>query len=309
VQTVSAGGGSIAWIDDAGALRVGPQSAGAVPGPAAFGRGGRLPTVTDAHVTLGRITESRMSGGVALDAAAARASVDVRAARRGRPARRVAEAIVATADATMARALRRVSVERGVDPRDCVLVAFGGGGPLHACALADILGIQRVIVPPFAGVLSALGLAMTAERREVMASVLLRLDEWPHGARRSLLVSLRQALPADLAARSWFARMRYAGQGHELDVPLTPASPAEAIASAFETLHERRYGFCLPAPLEVVSVRHVAGGSGRPVRFAAAGRRRPVPGPRAVALEDATMFVAKGWRARPAAGGAWELRR
>lgn len=308
VETVSAGGGSIAWMDEAGALRVGPQSAGAVPGPAAFGRGGTLPTVTDAHVVLGRIRETRMSGGVALQPDAARRSVAALAARlREKPAR-VAAAIVATADATMARALRRVSVERGVDPRDCALIAFGGGGPLHACGLAERLGLTRVVIPPFAGVLSALGLAMAAERRETMASVMRHLDDWPARDRRSLLTGLARALPRDLSRRSWLARMRYAGQGHELDVPLRPGSTTAAIAAAFEALHDQRYGFTLDGAKEVVSVRHVAAGAGRPVAFGRAHRRAAITGPETMALADATLHVARGWRARAARGGCWEMR-
>ncbi|MDQ3950103.1 MAG: hydantoinase/oxoprolinase family protein, partial [Gemmatimonadota bacterium] len=176
VETVSAGGGSIAWVDDGGALRVGPRSAGVSPGPAAFGRGGTLPTVTDAHVVLGHIGAARLSGGLSIDAAAARRTIETLARQLDTSAERVAGAVIATVDATMARALRRVSVERGIDPRGCVLVAFGGGGPLHGCGLAERVGVERVLVPPFAGVLSALGLALAAERREAMASVMRPLD-------------------------------------------------------------------------------------------------------------------------------------
>src|SRR5690606_33940627 len=136
VETVSAGGGSIAWIDDGGALRVGPRSAGARPGPVAFGRGGTEPTVTDAQLVLGRIVARGMSGGVSLDVGAARSAIATLAKRLQGDVATTARAILAIADAEMARALRRVSVERGVDPRQCTLVAFGGGGPLHACALA-----------------------------------------------------------------------------------------------------------------------------------------------------------------------------
>jgi N-methylhydantoinase A len=172
VETVSAGGGSLAWVDDGGALRVGPRSAGAVPGPMAFGRGGRQPTVTDAHVLLGNIRAARMSGGVDIDARAATEGIGAIAKVVGRSPESTARAIIATADSAMARALRRVSVERGVDPRACTLVAFGGGGPLHACGLAEHIGVTRILVPPHAGVLSALGLAITAERREGMISVM-----------------------------------------------------------------------------------------------------------------------------------------
>ena len=311
VETVSAGGGSIAWIDDAGALRVGPRSAGAVPGPVAFGGGGSQPTVTDAHVTLDRITETRMSGGLTLDVDGARASVGALARRLSDTPERVAAAIVATADATMARALRRVSIERGADPRDCALIAFGGGGPLHACGLADLLGIRRVIVPPFAGVLSALGLAMTSERRERMSSVLRRLDEWDDDLRRGLLEELARAMPPELSRYSWFARMRYAGQGHELDVPLAPKNTARTISAAFTAAHQARYGFTLATAIEVVSVRVVAEGKGRAVQLGRSGAPRPrssVRGPRSVTLPDATLFVARGWSATMIGGNCWEMR-
>ena len=311
VETVSAGGGSIAWIDAAGALRVGPRSAGVRPGPVAFQRGGTEPTVTDAHVALGRITASRMSGGITLDPAAARAAVAALGRRLEETEARTARAIIATADATMARALRRVSVERGIDPRDCALIAFGGGGPLHACGLAGQLGIRRVVVPPHAGVLSALGLAMTAERREAMASVMLPLAQWTPRDRRATLDALADSLDAGLPARTWFARMRYAGQGHELDVPVTPRGSAAAVEQAFVQRHGQRYGFTLAGAIEVVSVRHGAQGKGRVPRFTIprTGTPRRVSGPRSIALPDATLFVERGWRARLHASGSWLLER
>ena len=316
VETVSAGGGSIAWVDDGGALQVGPHSAGVVPGPVAFGRGGTSPTVTDAHVALGRIAETRLSGGVSLDVAAARASIAALAQRlggSGESEARVARAIVATADANMARALRRVSVERGIDPRGCALIAFGGGGPLHACGLAEMVGITRVVVPPHAGVLSALGLAMTPERREAMASVMLRADAWGDAQRVALLASLSATMPPELGRRRWFARVRYVGQGHELDVPVTPSQSNGALASAFIALHERRYGFTLPAghPIEVVSVRHVAEGEGRAVKLRREAKPpvRRLTGPASLALPDATLYVAKGWTARLVDSGAWIVER
>jgi N-methylhydantoinase A len=316
VETVSAGGGSIAWIDDAGALRVGPHSAGVVPGPVAFNRGGTQPTVTDAHVALGRITEARMSGGVSLDVDSARESVRALAAALRESEGRTAKAIVATADASMARALRRVSVERGIDPRSCTLIAFGGGGPLHACGLADALGIDRVVIPPHAGVLSALGLAMTPERRETMSSVVKRLDDWTGPARSALLDELEErAWPEDLMpgpeARWSFARMRYVGQGHELDVPLEITHKRETLGSTFARLHQQRYGFTLPYAVEVVSVRHVAEGAGRKIKLArdAAAPVKRLVGPRSIALPDATLFVARGWRARLLEAGAWLVER
>jgi len=253
--------------------------------------------VTDAHVALGRIAEVRMSGGVELDVDAARGAVAALADRMGQAAARVAQAIVATADATMARALRRVSVERGVDPRGCVLIAFGGGGPLHACGLAEMLGITRVIVPPHAGVLSALGLAMTPERREAMWSVMQRLDAWSGVPRESATVG------------RWIARMRYVGQGHELDVPVRFASASDNFAATFAKLHRARYGFTLDAPVEVVSVRQVLEGTGRRPKLKREPRpaARALTGPGSLALPDATLFVAKGWSARLLDSGAWSL--
>ncbi|HYC51940.1 MAG TPA: hydantoinase/oxoprolinase family protein [Gemmatimonadaceae bacterium] len=310
VETVSAGGGSIASVDAGGALRVGPRSAGAVPGPVAFGRGGTQPTLTDAHVVLGRISDTRMSGGVSLDAAAARRALQDIARGLHQRVDRVAEAIVATADATMARALRRVSVERGVDPRECTLVAFGGAGPLHACGLADMLGIRTVIVPPHAGSFSALGLAITAERREAMVSVMTRLDGWNRVDRVRLMRSLSESIPPVLRHRSWIARMRYAGQGHELDIPVRLADTTAVIARSFERAHVARYGFQLAVPMEVVSLRHVAEGAARHVAFGRVSRRaRPTTGPKAIALPDATLFVATGWHARPMSDAGWRLER
>ena len=306
VETVSAGGGSVAWVDDGGALRVGPHSAGAYPGPVAFGFGGKEPTVTDAHVALGRITASRMSGGIALDVEPARESIAALARRLGESEKRTAGAIVATADATMARALRRVSVERGIDPRDCALIAFGGGGPLHACGLAEMLGIDRVIVPPHAGVLSALGLAMTPERRESMTSVMRRLDDWTRDERTLLLEALgRRAVSSQEPV--FLARMRYLGQGHELDVPFDAHRKQAALRGSFEAVHAARYGFTLDAPIEVVSARSVSEGRARVVKFDGARPTGPkrVAGPASLALTDATLFVAKGWRARVNTIGAW----
>jgi len=309
VETVSAGGGSVAWVDDGGALRVGPRSAGALPGPAAFGRGGTAATVTDAHVALKRITDSRMSGGVALSPAAARAAVGAIARQLGETEARTARAIIATADATMARALRRVSVERGVDPRECALIVFGGGGPLHGCGLADLLGVRTIVVPPHAGVLSALGLAMTPERREAMASVMLRLDAWSDEQREETIAALGARLPAALRRRALVLRMRYAGQGHELDVAAPARAREAALRAAFARLHQSRYGFTLDAPVEVVSARMVAEGSGRAVAIGGRPGAKRTRGPASIALPDATLWIERGWTGRPLARGGWLLER
>ncbi len=336
VDTVSAGGGSIAWIDDGGALRVGPRSAGAKPGPVAFGRGGTEPTVTDAQLVLGRIAARAMSGGVALDVDAARTAVGALAARLGSDLERTAAAILRIADAEMARALRRVSVERGVDPRRCTLIAFGGGGPLHACALADTLAMPRIIVPPFAGVLSAVGLALAPERRESAMSVMASAASM---TREALAISVhRLSEKAEGRERRSFARMRYRGQGHELEIPVyaaaenaTSASGRDdspdgaddgpALAKRFAEAHAKRYGFTLPSEVEIVALRHEAGEPARRVAFAAApataasadaaaqaaGGR--INGPHTLALSDATLFIAEGWVATPLPIGGWLLER
>ncbi|MGH7662738.1 MAG: hydantoinase/oxoprolinase family protein [Gemmatimonadaceae bacterium] len=347
VETVSAGGGSIAWVDSGGALRVGPRSAGAVPGPVAFARGGTEPTVTDAHIVLGNIaaddrataradSTAAYSGGIHLDAALARGAIGNLARRLGASAAATAAAIVATADAAMARALRIVSVERGVDPRGCVLVAFGGGGPLHACGLASTIGVTRVLVPPHAGVLSALGLAITAERCESMASVMRdarSLDGVAIGELASRLAALAAeqgrgcgadaASPARAAARlQWWAHMRYAGQGHELDVPFAPGDAGSDIAARFESEHRARFGFVLERVVEIVSARHAASGEPVPVSLQRRGATNwdsalrvddgaaldaTVRGRATIRLPDATLLVADGWRARAHETGGWVL--
>ena len=324
VDTVSAGGGSIAWIDDGGALRVGPRSAGARPGPVAFGRGGTEPTVTDAQIVLGRIAAHRFGGAVALDVEAATRAVAALAARVGATTERTAEAILAIADAEMARALRRVSVERGVDPRGCALVAFGGGGPLHACALADALAMPTIIVPPFAGVLSALGLAIAPERREVAVAVLASATTWTADAVRAACEGL--AVRVAGTERRWSVRARYVGQGHELEVPVSPGEDGRAVAERFAAAHAARYGFTLPQPVECVALRHIAGEPGtlaafrrdpaRPGVDVAAGEDAGGPGggavvdgPRSLALPDATLWVAHGWRATALDIGGWRLDR
>jgi N-methylhydantoinase A len=325
VETVSAGGGSLGWVDDGGALRVGPRSAGAIPGPAAFGRGGLQPTVTDAHVVLGHITASALSGGVTLDVEAAHRAVGSLATRLGVSAERVARAMLDIADASVARALRRVSVERGVSPRDCVLVPFGGGGPLHACGLGDQLGMTRIFVPPHAGVLSALGLAITAEKRDRLVSVLARTDTLDASALSAVLERASAGLAPDGEwDRSWTARVRYVGQGHELDVPLTPGDDGALVAERFTRLHTQRNGFTLEAPVEMIGVRHVASGPSHPVRFRRAepgawSSERPVDagldysvqlrGPSVVALPGATLRIAPGWTGVPHHTGGWLLER
>jgi len=315
VETVSAGGGSIGWVDSGGALRVGPRSAGATPGPAAFGRGGVEPTVTDAQIVLGSLT-ARTLGVVSLDAVAARTAVASLASTLGVAPERAARAMVQAADAAMARALRRVSVERGVDPRRCTLIAFGGGGPLHACALADHLGMRAVLVPPFAGVLSALGLAIAPERRDALASVMRRAH---------LLTSAHtRELDALLAARTghqsrdsigsrdtqrWL-RARYLGQGHELEIPFSPGDDGAQLTTRFAAEHAKRMGFTLDQEIELIGARIAVSSAVRePSLVGAAPANDTVRGPAVVALEDSTMFVAEGWTARALPIGGYRMER
>jgi len=261
LHTVGAGGGSIVWRDAGGALRVGPESAGAEPGPACYGRGGTRATVTDANFLLGRLPE-RLAGGLELDRDAA-----ARALGETEP-----EAVVEVVNAEMLRALRVISVERGHDPRDFALVAFGGAGPLHACALAEELGIETVLVPAAAGVLSALGLVASEERRDFVRSYVLPLDE-------------AGPLPADGEAD-----LRYAGQSFELAVPLGPG-----LAEAFHRAHEERYGYAdRKRPVELVVVRTAEVRPGPELRLPEAKPLR-VSGPALVELDGASCWLPPGW--------------
>ncbi|MFM7551872.1 MAG: hydantoinase/oxoprolinase family protein [Actinomycetota bacterium] len=215
VHTVSAGGGSIAWVDDGGRLRVGPTSAGAVPGPAAYGAGGVEPTVTDANVVLGRLPDGLVLGGsIALSGALAAQAVARLGERLGLGVEETALGIVRVADSAMAQALRVVSVERGRDPRAGALVAFGGAGPLHACALAEDLGIWAVLVPAASGVLSALGLALADVRRDHVRGVRATLDPAGTAAVAAALDRLAAEALADLpgAALALAVDCRYAGR-------------------------------------------------------------------------------------------------
>ena len=261
LHTVGAGGGSIVWRDAGGALRAGPESAGADPGPACYGHGGARPTITDANLLLGRLP-LQLAGGIELDRdAAARAFDGIDPA-----------AAVDVVNAEMLRALRVVSVERGHDPRDFALVAFGGAGPLHACALADELGIRTVLVPDAAGVLSAVGLVASDERRDHV---------------RSYLVPLAEAgkLPAEGEAD-----LRYAGQSFELTVPLQPE-----LAEAFHRAHEERYGYADRArAIELVAVRTADVRPAPRFELPSAAPLRAL-GPAVVELSGATCFVAPGW--------------
>lgn len=291
VEAVAAGGGSIGWIDDGGALRAGPESAGADPGPASYGRGGNRPTVTDAHAVLGHLSSQGWSGGVALDIESARRVMGELASRLGVSVERAATALIATADATMARALRRVSVERGIDPREVPLIAFGGGGPLHACGLAEQLGTRTVIVPPFAGVLSAVGLALAPLRREGLASLVRPVRELEVDVLNGVLDREARRLATDGASSpKWWLRLRYEGQGHELEISVERNMTPTEIAGRFAAAHLARTGFMLDRPVECISVRTALSGDAHLVRFerrpTAASRRLSDPSPAAKATRS-----------------------
>ena len=295
VHTIGAGGGSIARIDAGGALTVGPRSAGAVPGPACYGRGGTEPTVTDADLVLGRIPADHALPGLgSLDVAAAQAalsSADVTAA-----------GVITVVDAAMEQALRAVSVARGVDPRSLALVAFGGAGPLHACALAEALDMACVIVPARAGVLSAVGMLSAPRQRELVRS-------WPTPRDLAGLDASRASLAAEVAAlvgpgaiSTTAIDARYEGQSHELTV---------ASVDDFHAEHRRRNGYALDGvPLEVIAVRAVASiPSSVSMDDLPAVTRSSAIGPAVIAEPDCTIWVPEGWTASSGAAGALVLRR
>jgi N-methylhydantoinase A/oxoprolinase/acetone carboxylase beta subunit len=278
IHTVGAGGGSIAWRDPGGALRVGPRSAGAVPGPACYGRGGTEPTVTDANVVLGRVN-GPLAGGLELDAGAAADAIGGLAGELGLGVEECAAGILRVAEVEMLRALRVMTVEQGIDPRDFALLAFGGAGGLHACAMADELEISTVLVPDAGGVLSALGLA-AAERRE---------DEV-----RTVLQPVGERVDAPDGELAW--DLRYRGQAHELTV-----RGDGDLREAFERLHEERYGYRDPdAEVEVVTVRATRREPGADVVLGDGREQAPVAGPLVVELEGSTVWVPEGW------SGAWD---
>ena len=297
VHTIGAGGGSIASVDPGGALVVGPRSAGAVPGPACYGLGGTEPTVTDADLVAGRLAPDTVLPGLG--------PVDVAAAEAALAAAGVtADGVVEVVEAAMEQAVRAVTVARGIDPRDLALVAFGGAGPLHACGLADALGMGTVLVPPRAGVLSAVGILGAARQHDLVRT-------WPGRTDHDGLDAALDALAAEAAGAlgggpdvevTRELDCRYEGQSHELRVPDVDAFAAE---------HERRNGYARPdTPVEVVALRASAR---RPVPLALedlpAPERASAVGPAVVAEDDCTVFVAPGWRADPGPLGTLVLTR
>jgi N-methylhydantoinase A len=265
IRTIGAGGGSIAWLDDGGALRVGPRSAGADPGPAVYGLGGRHLTVTDANVLTGHIPSNLALGGtVALDVDAGEAEAGRLAAESGLSPDRVVSGVLEVVDAHMERALRAVSVEEGADPRESVLVAFGGAGGLHASRLARRLGIAKVLVPPLSGVFSALGLLLAPPRADSARTVMLEDKTGGLEAVSGSVVEEAKSGFEKMFGRSpsrvtITADMRYRGQSHELEVPA--GADWSTLAQRFHDAHRERFGFDRPGEqVEVVNVRATATG-------------------------------------------------
>ena len=246
VHTVGAGGGSVGWRDAGGALRVGPQSAGAEPGPACYGRGGTEPTVTDANLLLGRLdTGSGLAGGVSLDSEAARGAIAALGDSLDLEELETAEGIVRVANQEMVRAVRVVTVERGVDPRGFALLPFGGAGPMHAAAIAAELGIERILCPRAGGVLSALGLCASDRRRDTTRTVMLSGGDFNAARLATEVESLIATLAGEGLAEAEpeiVYEMRYVGQAFELPVAGSAHPDPADLAERFAAAHEQRYG-------------------------------------------------------------------
>jgi N-methylhydantoinase A len=331
VHTVGAGGGSIGWRDSGGALRVGPRSAGAEPGPACYGRGGSEPTVTDANLLLGRLAaDSELAGGVALDSEAASAAVGSLARELDIDELEAAEGIIRIANQEMVRALRVVTVERGIDPRRFALLPFGGAGPMHAAEIAAELGIERVLCPRAGGVLSALGLCASDRRRDTTRTVMLAGDELTAeqitAEIENLIASLAAGNSTAAAEPEVIYEMRYAGQAFELPIAGPPQPDPADLAERFAAAHEELYGHRDPeGEVVLVHIRlamvtrgsrpqptaandGVINRSQRQVRFDAEWVQTPIlrgepaagtkaDGPIVFELPETTLVLPPGWHA------------
>jgi N-methylhydantoinase A len=335
LHTIGAGGGSIARVDAGGMLLVGPESAGADPGPACYGSGGTLPTVTDANLVLGRLSAEEFLGGrMALDRGAAVAALGRVAEPLGLSPEQAAAGVIRVANEHMARALRVISVQRGVDPRGFTLVSFGGAGSLHVCALAEALGMGRAMVPVQSGVLSALGMLAARPGRRLSrtwlgllqqrdaADVQQRLQDLAEEGRQSLVAEGADAGSIDVA---YSLDLRYRGQSYTLELPWRGCT--DTAAKDFSALHRERYGHRLELPVELVNLRAAVSapaarfqlapapdqGGGEPLRTVAVFgieaavplyRREALPGgaqiqgPAILVETVATTWLAPGWRCR-----------
>lgn len=346
MHTIGAGGGSIAHVDAGGLLQVGPQSAGADPGPACYGRGGQAPTVTDANLVLGRLLpEAFLGGAMRLDAEAARQAVGRLAQRLGLGIEEMAAGIIRVANEHMARALRVISVQRGIDPRGFVLMSFGGAGGLHVCALAEALDMERAIVPVHGGVLSALGMLAASRGRQLSLTVGGLLQDLSESALTEHFEALIGQGRAELVEEGVVAGeiaversldLRYRGQSYTLNIPWQGTA---ATIAAFHAAHAARYGHRLDVPVELVNVRVGLSAPPPPVRLAAASAperpaaaavKRPlhglkeevavwaretlragqeIQGPALITETVATTYLAPGWHCRVDGAGNLLLQR
>jgi N-methylhydantoinase A len=338
VHSVGAGGGSIARVDEGGALKVGPASAGSQPGPACYGRGGALPTLTDAALLDGRLAADHfLDGKMALDREAATRAIAPIAFALGVDPAAAARGIIEVAVAVAARAVKKISVERGRDPRDFVLVAFGGAGGMFGCDVAAELGIEKVLVPPAPGLLCAYGALVADVVRERAATrVVLAGETLYPSALAGELAPLEAAADGDLDAEgipheqrrlTRKIDLRYAGQSYEISLEI-PALPGDLVA-AFHEAHRRRFGFAMPErPVERVALRVIARGITPPPPALTVGREEGealigertwararlapggiVDGPALIVELSATTFVVEGWRATVDEDGALHLAR
>lgn len=322
IHTIGAGGGSIAHLDSDGLLRVGPESAGADPGPVCYGRGGDRPTVTDANLLLGRLPE-RLANGLALDARAARAAMAPLARAMDMSEEQAAAGILEIANEHMAEALRVMSVQKGYDPAEFLLAGFGAAGGLHVCALAERMGMRRALAPLHAGVFSALGMLLSPPGMQTSQTLWAPLegldDDRIEERYRRLLARVLDEMRAQGVAVTHsrrFAELRYRGQSHCLKLP---GAGVRALAEGFHRAHEELHGYRLDMPIELVNLRVEA--LGEPaltidaVRDACRASRQAgadkevVEGPNIVATADATVYVAENWRARPDGCGSLLLER
>ncbi len=333
MHTIGAGGGSIAMVDPGGALQVGPESAGADPGPVCYGRGGKLPTVTDANLVLGRIPRSaRLAGSMPLDYKAAHAALEILADQLGvGGAEEAANGVIRIADEHMVQALRLISVQRGTDPREFTLLAFGGAGGLHLCALAEALGISRALAPIHAGVLSALGMLTAPAGKQLSKTLGVLLSECPLSVIESEFNALlatgmaelnAEGLATDDLKEDHSVDLCYRGQSFTLTLPWHGAA---ATGEAFHEAHKERYGHRLDSPVELVNIRlglsvltpslrlgdqSTRAGSESPLLGQVHGIQDKVPiferpqlvvgqrrdGPLIVTDEHATVYIAPGWQ-------------
>jgi len=336
MHTIGAGGGSIVRVDAGGLLQVGPESAGADPGPVCYGRGGENVTVTDANLLLGRLPrETRLGGTHRLHYETAEKAMDDLAERAGLSRDEAARGVIRIANEHMSRALRVMSAERGVDPKSATLMSFGGAGGLHVCELAESLGMSRAVVPARSGVLSALGMLVARPGRQATASFLRRADAVSDGdveqGFQPLVDQVRDELGAegiaadDLDVERWID-CRYVGQSATLELPIQ--SPDELVG-AFHELHEQTFGHQLDLSVELVGLRVEARGAPRldevppldmadeapdvehdvPVMMRSGLSDTNIEGPAIVMDTDATTWVAEGWQASLDARGHLLLER